>query len=626
MSCLLADTRLDAIVREAVANYGQYTGEVVGHGHGRVDRVLELPAVPLDGFKHAYTRQPMISAYKIHEGTQVRHFVYVVPIEVRGGREQRMLVGRDGEDLDIATFFRPIGVDAPTGDVFVAMPSQAFAGAGDEVQYAFRVRNYVRLSGDALALIDDLLIGMEFTTSTQRKHSARGVMLVNNGQTFSFQLGELGDKQSGFRMRYVEQAESTTADAAEHAKAVLHTQLFGFVAAPPTPEEIMARAVQRHFHFDARRLQRPVTRGQTRGGSSLSHAKLVAGEAKDWRVSQSPAVPIAERAQVELRMMVGDVSRTFHEKHVEAAVAGASAAVALSQGVGVECRFDGFVESMRCLARMVRDCCEAAHKTQLQQLSDDMCCWPVSGGTDTAALGVGVIQCADEHDEDGVGLQMSSGNLGQRLYQVEEGPILRVRATNFSLRGESIELQPVYYKALSGAGHAEEPQGAVTLSAGETYELPFPLQKEAGENVDGWLLKDGGGRTVLQVLFSLTPARLLAFREKQALQVQELRMQRLWEEREKIEREREERECETLLDGAVQPVSDAALGDTVQVECCVCLDRKLIRQMALMQPCGHCVVCTTCYTKQVEVDLAGGRRSRCPKCRALVADVMRVFF
>jgi superfamily II DNA or RNA helicase len=37
----------------------------------------------------------------------------------------------------------------------------------------------------------------------------------------------------------------------------------------------------------------------------------------------------------------------------------------------------------------------------------------------------------------------------------------------------------------------------VTLAAGETYELPFPLQKEAGEDMDGWLLKDGGGKTVL---------------------------------------------------------------------------------------------------------------------------------
>ena len=109
--------RLDAIVREAVANYGQYTGDVVGLGHGRVDRVLEMQVVPLDGFRHTYTQKPMINAYKIHEGTKVRSFVYVVPIEERDGREQRMLVGCDGKELDIATFFRPIGLDAPTGDV-----------------------------------------------------------------------------------------------------------------------------------------------------------------------------------------------------------------------------------------------------------------------------------------------------------------------------------------------------------------------------------------------------------------------------------------------------------------------------------------------------------------------------
>jgi hypothetical protein len=185
MSYMSADMRLDALVREAVANYGQYTAEVAGLGHGRVDLVLEVPVVPLDGFKHAYTRKPMINAYKIHAGTKVRCFLYVVPIEQRDEREQRMLVGQDGEDLDIATFFQPIGLDTPTDDVYVAMPSQAFAGDGDEVQYAFRVRNYVQLNNETMVPVDDLQIGMEFKSSTQWKHEDRGVILIKNSQMSS---------------------------------------------------------------------------------------------------------------------------------------------------------------------------------------------------------------------------------------------------------------------------------------------------------------------------------------------------------------------------------------------------------------------------------------------------------
>ncbi len=61
----------------------------------------------------------------------------------------------------------------------------------------------MQLDDEALVLVDDLQIGMEFRSSTQRKHEKRGVMLFRNGNMFSFQLSEAGDKQSGFRMQYV---------------------------------------------------------------------------------------------------------------------------------------------------------------------------------------------------------------------------------------------------------------------------------------------------------------------------------------------------------------------------------------------------------------------------------------
>jgi hypothetical protein len=627
--------RLDAMVNESVANYGQYTGEVVGLGHGRVDRVLEMQVVPLDGFKNAYTRKPMINAYKIHEGTKVRSFVYVVPIEESDGREQRMLVGCDGEDLDIATFFRPIGINAPTGDVYVAMPSKAFAGDGDEVQYAFRVRNYLQLSNETLVLVDDLQIGMEFTTNTQRKHADRGVMLIKNNQTFSRQLGELGDKQRGFKMQFVEQTKMAD-EAPEHSKAVLQTQVFGFVASPPTAEQILSKAMERHFYYYQGREGRHVatqsrgTRsmgGKTKGGTSLSHAKLVAGELTNWNVSVSEAVPIAERAKVELCLMVGDVARIFHEKHVEAAVPVAPVAL---PDVHVECKFDGFMESMRCIARMLRASHHETERKQLQELSDVMCCWPVSS-TDSTALAVAVIECEDKDDEEGQALHMTSGNLGQRLYTAQVGTLLRVRVTNFSLCGASIELQPVYYSTvLTKRGrveHVEEEESPITLAAGDAYDLPFPLQKQPGEDVDGWLLKDGGGKVVMQVLFVLSSQSLAEFREEQERKERERQEREEKEKKVREEREREERECAMLLDSAAQATaSDLPLGDTVVVECCVCLDKKLMRQMALFKPCGHCVCCSECYTKQVEMDTAAGKRSKCPKCRTVVADVMRVFF
>ncbi len=413
------------------------------------------------------------------------------------------------------------------------------------------------------------------------------------------------------------------------------------MASPPTPEEILARAIQRHFHFYARRevmrggvTQSGATRGGTTRGSSLSHAKLVAGESTARNVFVSQAVPIAERVKVELCVTVGDVVRVEHDKHVEAAVG--AAVVAKTAANEVECKFDGFVQSMRCISRMLRDSYDGEKWKQLQQLSEDLCCWPVSG-TETTALAVGVIECADAEDEEGQGLHMTSGNLGQRLYTVEVGTLVRVRVTNFSLTGASIEFQPVYYRAVPVSGrveHREEPEAKITLLAGDTYDLPFPLQvcpfldfdclfavidsksnndvqKEAGEDADGWLFKDSKGLTVLQVLFVLSAQSLSAFREE-----------REREERVKLERESEERECAMIVESA----PDAPVGEAMIQECCACLEKKLSRQFVCNVPCGHCVCCNDCFEKQKVMDSAAGKRTRCMKCRTYVADVMRVYF
>ena len=122
------DAQLDQMVGDAVANYGTYGGSLCGLGPGHVDRVLELAVTPLDGFAHCYTGPPYDAQHKIPAGSKVRHFIYVVPIFERNQEEQRLRVGRDGEDLDIAQFFRPV---ADSAVIYVAMPEQAFADGGE---------------------------------------------------------------------------------------------------------------------------------------------------------------------------------------------------------------------------------------------------------------------------------------------------------------------------------------------------------------------------------------------------------------------------------------------------------------------------------------------------------------
>jgi hypothetical protein len=47
----------------------------------------------------------------------------------------------------------------------------------------------------------------------------------------------------------------------------------------------------------------------------------------------------------------------------------------------------------------------------------------------------------------------------------------------------------------------EEPEDLVDLNVNDPYELPFPLQKSAGEDPDGWDLRDTAGNTVLKLRF-----------------------------------------------------------------------------------------------------------------------------
>ena len=85
-----------------------------------------------------------------------------------------------------------------------------------------------------------------------------------------------------------------------------------------------------------------------------------------------------------------------------------------------------------------------------------------------------------------------------RLYTVDPDLLIRVTVKNLSLTRD-ISLMPVYVKE-NGEEEAEE---LVELKSGESFELPFPLQKEAGEEEDGWAIKDSEGKTVLQLRFTL---------------------------------------------------------------------------------------------------------------------------
>jgi hypothetical protein len=611
MSSTPVDTRLDCLVREAVANYGSYTATVDGLGDGRADRVLEIN-VDSDDLTHAYTREPFNKANKIPPHCRIRHFVYMIPIEERHGQEQRMLVGSTGDDLDVAMFFRPSA--AATDTVYVSMPKLAFSDPGSQVQYAFRVRNYFEHLNGFLEQRDDIQIGMELTTTSQAKHPRRGVVLVTNNQLFSFQCSAMGQKHAGFKMQYNPLSLLTSESTCDLSVAELQTQVFGSIVQP------LARAIERHYYtYTPRRAygggatRGGTTRGcgATKGGSSFSHASLVAGEEKCWNLSVSKSVPISKRERVKLSLMVGDIMQVFVSRLEHSSLPLAQPAVLFTPEDSTSSH-NGYEDTIRCIETMRTEMVIHQRADKLALLVADMCKWPLDEGSE--ALAVGVREHADKDDEEGEDLSATFIGDGKREYTVQVGTLLRVRVTNMTLTDTCVEVHPFYCQATSQCGTCcfwEEADKVFSLRPGDSYEMPFPLQKDEGEGTDGWVLKDSNGTNVLTVLFKLQEELIDIPDEQDHVAFMALQSAR--------------EEDKMVVDPEVQAQAPTN-GEKIHPECCICLETKNVCQMVTFVPCGHCACCENCYAKQVAADAAAGKRSTCPKCRQRVNSTIKVFF
>jgi hypothetical protein len=98
-----------------------------------------------------------------------------------------------------------------------------------------------------------------------------------------------------------------------------------------------------------------------------------------------------------------------------------------------------------------------------------------------------------------------------RTYTVPLDDLIRVRvkfpmpkgiskAKEQELKTKTIKFTPVY--VAQNGGLDEEAELDFTHND-PLYELPFPLQKEAGEEEDGWLFKDENGNPFLKLRFHL---------------------------------------------------------------------------------------------------------------------------
>jgi hypothetical protein len=218
--------------------------------------------------------------------------------------------------------------------------------------------------------------------------------------------------------------------------------------------------------------------------------------------------------------------------------------------------------------------------------------------------------------------------------------LLRVRVTNMSLSDGKVVLRPVYFA--TDAASDDDDIDVVELKPQETWEFPYPLQKDPGERADGWLVQDGDGNTVLSLVFVISAESLAEFQRMREERATSLADARVFIETlhnamflpsevqapqpTLMESEPTQFQCD--IDEPMLPGTPSAPTDmhAVTLECCICLDGKKVEQMAMFVPCGHVCCCSLCFAKQVRADTAARQHSKCPKCRARVNNAMKVFF
>jgi hypothetical protein len=140
-------------------------------------------------------------------------------------------------------------------------------------------------------------------------------------------------------------------------------------------------------------------------------------------------------------------------------------------------------------------------KTVLQHAVEDLHDFTNTRGFWTCAWAVLVTVRQHDGKDDETGERIESSKIGKaynyRRYRVDVGQLIRVTIKNVSK--QAMTFLPVY---VSDTGD-EEPEEMVTLKQGEDYEMPYPLQKDEGEEEDAWAMKDEQGKTKLMLRFAV---------------------------------------------------------------------------------------------------------------------------
>jgi len=119
-------------------------------------------------------------------------------------------------------------------------------------------------------------------------------------------------------------------------------------------------------------------------------------------------------------------------------------------------------------------------------------------------LKVTVKQHDGKDDEEGKRIEISRVQKAHnyRLYTVDANQLIKVTVKNLSTK-TAVKFIPSYLPADFPQGDEEPEDEALLTSGGGHYEMPYPLEKDEGEEEDAWAIRDENGRIILKLRFAL---------------------------------------------------------------------------------------------------------------------------
>lgn len=477
-------TLFDEYVKAGIKNFGKVSGHVQGIGSGKTNTVFSLASTPFYGARRGSLDNPG----RLFGGDgKVDAFGVIVIIDAKTDKQKWHMDG---------ALIRPVSILSTA------------TAAGEETLHAVfdpAFENGTHQYGFLLQTAKDVAFAAEVVAGARKRGEYQPRMLMRHGTVLTYQKEQDGASQSGWMFSNNKAQEVAAGIGEDMSTCSLRVQLQGSckcsagVLAPlgwniHSTYAGFDKLDKRCREFLLDYFGHPVYKSgsgpfkggamRSRGSGGATYANLSAGQAKHHNENVVEYFDSAGIVDATLRMTVGVVTYDTPEaKEAKAATpvqeAEAAAPAKQSKSIMDQIRFGCGAE----VAYIKANAVTIDGNVLVLRVREHEDSWDEIGRE---------VPITDVIRENADGLEIG--------YRATLDVLLRVTVyVVHKVSKEPIGLTAKYAQPVDGGyEYQAEPQIDLTYD-GDCLELPYPLQKEAGEEIDGWNLEltiDGKQHTV----------------------------------------------------------------------------------------------------------------------------------